>query len=141
MKFTLKQGNGTIEGGAAVIFSEALKSFSKHLKSVAGKALKKCIGNWWQKRFPGSKHYTRSKIKANRSGSVSIGVAGVSRAFHDVDIFPVNAKSLAIPLRPEAQGKSPRAFEGLFKPKGKNILAKNEGGTLVAYYALSKHVH
>lgn len=66
---------------------------------------------------------------------------GIGRAYHDIDIYPKNAEWLTIPVHPDAKGKSPTVFNNLFKPKDHNILAANEDGSLVVYYALSKHVH
>lgn len=51
-----------------------------------------------------------------------------------------NGKWLTIPLHKSAYGKTAREFKGLFKPKGKNILAQVINGSLVAIFALVKRV-
>lgn len=60
--------------------------------------MKKCIGDYWRSRFPGSRHWRSDLVKANASGSVSISVPGVSRAFHDVDIYPKRGDWLVLPV-------------------------------------------
>lgn len=45
---------------------------------------------------------------------------------------------LAIPISEEAKGKSPRDFDGLFRPKGRNVLLMKKGGELAAMFALSE---
>lgn len=52
-------------------------------------------------------------------------------------IRPKRASMLAIPISDEAKGKSPRDFDGLFRPKGKNVLLMRKGGELAAMFALS----
>lgn len=79
--------------------------------------------------------------------ALDIDIPGASRAWHDIDIYPKNGAYLAIPLLPEAEGLSPSAFSGLFRPWRKgggekmNVLALKNGSSLVFMYALSKHVH
>ena len=45
---------------------------------------------------------------------------------------------LTIPMHSDAFHHSVRDFNDLFKPKGKNILARNVNGQLVAMFALAK---
>ena len=45
---------------------------------------------------------------------------------------------LTIPMHSDAFHHSARDFNDLFKPKGKNILARNVNGQLVAMFALAK---
>lgn len=52
-------------------------------------------------------------------------------------IRPKMASMLAIPISDEAKGKSPSDFDGLFRPKGKNVLLMKKGGELAAMFALS----
>lgn len=69
---------------------------------------------------------------------------GITRAYHNLDIRAKNAKHLAIPVHREAFGVSPRDISGLFYAKSKSgteMLAKTEGGSLVAMYILKDSVH
>ena len=45
---------------------------------------------------------------------------------------------MTIPIHQSAYGKKVSDFNDLFKPKGKNILARNENGQLVAMFALAE---
>ena len=97
-------------------------------------------------RYPGSEHWDPDKVSASASestgqtsrGSVEIDVAGASRAYHDVTIRPKNAECLAIPIHSTAKGKSPRDFDDLFKPKGKNVLMRRQDTGIVAMFALAE---
>ena len=71
-------------------------------------------------------------------GNVNVNIAGAGRAYHDVTIRPVRARHLTIPIHQSAYGKKVSDFNDLFKPKGKNILARNENGQLVAMFALAE---
>ena len=56
-----------------------------------------------------------------------------------MDIRPVKAKKLTIPVHREAYGLSAKDVDGLFyakNSKGTEMLAKMEGGALVAMYIL-----
>lgn len=102
-----------------------------------------------QSKYPGSKHWDPNKITPSTGGiGVDIDIPGAGRAYHDVDIRPVNGQWLAIPLHPFLVGISAKTQPDLFRPWKKgggskmNVLAKKtEGGNLVFMYALSKHVH
>lgn len=111
---------------------------------VAAEAICKKIQDHISQRYPSSSHWDPSKVTCSGNGTkgeVNIDIPGAGRAYHDIDIYPVNAEWLTIPVHPDAKGKSAREFSNLFKPKDHNILAANENGSLVVYYALSKHVH
>lgn len=123
--------------------SELVEEFSKISKEGAidaAKAMQQCIRQHFKQRFPNSKHYSPSKV-TRAFNYVHVNVPGVARAYQDIDIYPKNAAWLCIPVNSAAKGRSPSNFSNLFKPKDHNILAANEGGNLVVYYALSKHVH
>lgn len=90
--------------------------------------------------WPGSEHWSPSKVTASAPWEVDVDVPGIAKAYRDVDIRPKNAAFLAIPVHPEAHGKKPSDIPGLFKPKGKSILAISRGGQLVAMFALSQGV-
>lgn len=69
---------------------------------------------------------------------------GITRAYHDIDIVPKTSKKLAIPLHRSAYGAAPRKTPDLFyakNAKGTEMLAKIEGGSLVAMYILKDRVH
>lgn len=82
--------------------------------------------------------------------SVTVTTPGISRAYHDIDISPVNGSHLTIPLHADAYGISPREFKGnLFrinKPgsteKG-NVLYTSDvlNKKPIAMYALVDTVH
>lgn len=95
------------------------------------------------KKYPNSTHWALDKINEGGSGtdwgSVEIDVDGADRAYNTVTILP-NGQYLTIPVHQSAMGKRAKDIEDLFKPKGKNILAKVMGGKLVAMFALVKRV-
>ena len=132
----------SIGEGLAEILTRRIESISDYAaKSKAGEALAQCIKDHWATRFPGSKFYSPNCVTSS-GAVVMIDNPGVGRAYHDVDIFPTNAEYLAIPLTDYAKSlSSPTEMDGLFKIKNHDVLARNEGGTLVCHYALSKHVH
>ena len=86
----------------------------------------------------------------NSDVSVTVTTPGISRAYHDIDIDPVNGQFLAIPLHADSYGISPREFKGnLFrinKPgsteKG-NVLYTSDvlNKKPIAMYALVDTVH
>ena len=94
------------------------------------------------KRYPGSKHWDPNKVKNGSSsklnGETIVDIESAGRAYHDVTIRPIHAKNLTIPIHQSAYGKKVSDFNDLFKPKGKNILARNVNGQLVAMFALAK---
>ena len=74
-----------------------------------------------------------------------IDVPGITRAYHSLDIRPVKAHKLSIPVAREAMlAGSPRNMQGLFyvkNAKGTEMLAKVEGGALAVMYILKDSVH
>lgn len=103
------------------------------------------IQQHFQRIYPGSKHYAPEHVYNGEGYSVVVDVPGITRAYHDLNIKPVHAQKLAIPMHREAFGvKSPREVEGLFYVKNRNgteMLAKNDGGSLVVMYILKDGVH
>lgn len=95
------------------------------------------------RKYPHSTHWALDKIRkgmaTHNTGSVEINVDGADRAYNTVTILP-NGQYLTIPVHQSAMGKQAKDIEDLFKPKGKNILAKVMGGKLVAMFALVKRV-
>ena len=100
------------------------------------------VKSWVQKRYPNSKHWDPNKVKNGSSsklnGETIVDIESAGRAYHDVTIRPVRARHLTIPIHQSAYGKKVSDFNDLFKPKGKNILARNVDGNLVAMFALAK---
>lgn len=103
-----------------------------------------------------SNHFKASDVLepvVTESGAtVAVTTLGISRAFHDLDIYPKEASALAIPLHASAYGMSPREINdrGLYtlfriNRKGStekgNVLYRNEDGQLIPMYALTAHVH
>lgn len=125
----------------ASIVDDIIKNIDR--EDVASAVAEK-IKEHFQQKYPGSKHYSPSKVNVeqgdNENYDVNVDVPGVSRAYHDIDIYPINKQWLCIPLE-AARGQSPYDIEGLFKPKGHNVLMKEVGGMLTPFFALSKHVH
>lgn len=124
----------------------------------AGRELAKLLGNWLNqlrtsRSRHGSNHFTSNDVHEPivEGDTVSVGVQtlGIGRALHDIVIQPVEATKLAIPVSEAAYGMSPREYsrfhprgtpEALFRPKGKDWLAKNEDGNLVLMYVLKDSV-
>ena len=102
----------------------------------------KAVKNWVQQIYPNSQHWDPNKVTQGDSlgviGTTNVDIPGASRAYHDVVIKPVRARHLTIPIHQIAYGKKVSDFNDLFKPKGKNILARNVNGQLVAMFALAK---
>lgn len=123
-------------------------SLAKNSGKVMTEALTFTTKNHVSTIYPGSQHWSHSKVTRGSSsgnqGEVNVAIPGATRAYHDINIRPVKAKSLTIPLHQAAYGKRASDIPGLFKIKskrGNELLARNEGGNLVLMYALSKHVH
>jgi len=127
--------------------------------NMGGEALAILIRNWMRqldssRSSHGSNHFNPSKVHdpivEGDTVGVPIYVPGITRALHDIVINPIEAKSLAIPIHESAYGMSPREYntrhpkgtpEALFKPKGKDYLAKNDNGNLVVMYLLRNSIH
>lgn len=138
---------------------EEIEKLKPSLLLEGGKALQELIAEWMRelnisRSKHGSNHFTpngvHEPIVEGDKVSVPIFIPGITRALHDIVIRPVEAKSLAIPLHAEAYGIQPREYnvvhpkgtpEALFKPKGKDYLARNDNGSLVVMYLLRKSVH
>lgn len=128
--------------GLKAIFKRIVDRLSRDFGDVAADQMTKSVKNWVQQRYPSSKHWDPNKVNKGNSlgviGTTNIDIPGAGRAFHDVLIRPVRARALTIPMHQRAYGKKASDIEGLFKPKGKNILAVNENGRLVAMFALAQ---
>lgn len=128
--------------------SEVLKRIKQKLNgmgSTISKVLTSTTRNHISSRFPGSTHYDVDKVQEGKSntspngatGESIIDIPGFSRAWHDITIRPVNAKMLAIPIHREAYGKSPRQFDNLFGIRGRKVLFRKDGESLVGMFALA----
>lgn len=100
--------------------------------------------------YPGSQHYSPSKVKAagfsdgsTPTATVDIDVPGVTRAYHDMHIRPRFKSHLTIPIHRSSYGKSAGEFRDLIYIKKKNgteLLAQKTGGGLVFLYVLKDYV-
>ncbi len=75
-----------------------------------------------------------------REGSSIVKIAGANE--FGATILPKRGKYLAVPLVPEAKGKSPRDFVGLqfIKGNGNPVLARVEGESVFPVFVLMKKV-
>ena len=132
--------------------SEILQGVVSKLNTQSGKVIQIAVSDTVKRHFqaiyPGSEHYSPNNVvngtATGNSAEVVVDVPGVTRAYHNLNIFPKRASRLAIPMHREAFGLSPRDVGGLFYTKNSNgteMLAKTEGGALVVMYILKDRVH
>lgn len=82
----------------------------------------------------------------SNGGEVHVPIAGISRAFHDLDIRPTKASALTIPVAEASYGHRVRELKrmgwDIFRPKGHDVLMgrNNDGDDPEPLYALKKHV-
>lgn len=102
-----------------------------------------------------SNHFSPNKVLepvvSEDAVTVAVAIPGITRAYHDIDIYPKEANALAIPLHESAYGISPRENNDrgtykLFRIKKDgvpgNVLYRNgDDGELIPMYALTQHVH
>lgn len=149
-------------------FEEIGKTIHQQMKSIltaAGQNLAKCIRRHMRhlnasRHNPlnsgrSSNHFSPNKVLdpviSQDAATVAVAIPGISRAYHDIDIYPKEASALAIPLHASAYGISPRenndrGIYKLFRIKKDgvpgNVLYRNdEDGSLIPMYALTQHVH
>ena len=135
---------------------EQIEKMKSSILMEGGKALQDLLKQWMRdldsaRSTHGSNFYTPYGIHnpTVEDDTVSVGIAipGITRALHDIVISPVEAKQLAIPVNEEAYGIPAREYtdrhpKTLFKPKGKDWLAKkDDSGNLVLMYILKDQVH
>lgn len=135
----------------------------------AGVRLARCIRNHLRL-LASTRHDTANKLGATPTGhfkasdvlppnatsadvSVTVTTPGISRAYHDIDIDPVNGQFLTIPLHADAYGLSASEYSErygkLFRinkkgstEKGKVLYTKDVlNGKPIPMYALTEHVH
>ena len=132
----------SIEYGLKSIFTRIINDISRDFSSTASTTMTSSVKSWVQKRYPNSNHWDPNKVNSKRGvgleGITNVDIPGASRAYYNINIRPVKAKMLTIPMHSDAFHHSVRDFNDLFKPKGKNILARNVNGQLVAMFALAK---
>lgn len=80
-------------------------------------------------KYPGSEHYNPDKVVINEvtqnSGQINVDIPGISRAYHDIDIKPINRNYITIPFE-NAIHKKPDDFSDTFvvkKKDGKKFIA------------------
>ena len=135
----------------------------------SGVRLARCIRNWIRL-LASTRHDTANKLGATPTGhfkasdvqppnatssdvSVTVTTPGISRAYHDIDIDPVNGSALTIPLHADAYGLSASEYSErygkLFRinkkgstEKGNVLYTKDVlNGKPIPMYALTTHVH
>lgn len=86
----------------------------------------------------------RCAMADDKGALITIGIPGIGRAFHDIEIRPKRARAITIPVHRLAYGKTVYELartRTIFKPKGKNYLATTEDdGTLTVLYLLRASV-
>lgn len=149
--------------------SEKLLGNMESVYRNAGVRLARCIRNHIRM-LASTRHDTANKLGATPSGhfrasdvlppnatnadvSVTVTTPGISRAYHDIDIDPVNGQFLTIPLHADAYGLSASEYSErygkLFRinqkgstEKGKVLYTKDAlNGKPIPMYALTAHVH
>ena len=119
-----------------------VNTLNKESGKVMSDSMTSTVKEHISKRYPGSKHWDPNKVNNGSSsklnGETIVDIESAGRAYHDVTIRPTHAMHLTIPIHQSAYGKKVSDFNDLFKPKGKNILARNVNGQLVAMFALAK---
>ena len=133
---------GTVGEGLSKILARIVHRLEQDSGHISTDVMTNSVKNWVQNRYPNSEHWSPSKVKKGKSigvvGETNIDIPGATRAYADITIRPKRARALTIPIHQRAYGKKVEDFKGLFKPKGKNILAVNEGGQLTAMFALAQ---
>lgn len=110
-----------------------------------GRAVADAVRRHFQDKWPGSKHWSPSKVRQGfaRGGldgaeaDVEVDVAGATRAYRDLTIRPRLRKYLAIPFK-GIKG-APRDYSGAFPVRtkdGKAFLARNAGGRMEFLFSL-----
>ena len=137
--------NNSVGGSIAKMFSSIVERVNRESGKIMSESMTKVVRDHISFKYPGSEHYNPSKVNDGKSlgiyGETNIDIPGITRAYGNLTIRPKLARALTIPLHQSAFGKKATEFDDLFIPKGKNILARSEGGQLVAMYALASSVN
>ena len=149
--------------------AEKLQAGMSSVYRNAGVRLARCIRNH-MRLLASTRHETANRLGATPTNhfkasdvqppnatssdvSVTVTTPGISRAYHDIDIDPVNGQFLTIPLHADAYGLSASEYSErygkLFRinkkgstEKGKVLYTKDVlNGKPVPLYALVSHVH
>ena len=138
----LTSENVEVGVGISTLLKKIIGQLERESGKVMSDSMTSTVKEHISKRYPGSKHWEPNKVKNGSSsklnGETIVDIESAGRAYHDVTIRPTHARHLTIPIHQSAYGKKVSDFNDLFKPKGKNILARNENGQLVAMFALAK---
>ena len=146
----VSQSNQPIEMYLASVFKRALQAIQDDSGKIMADSMTKTTRDHFERKYPGSQHYSPSKVNPGDSlgvlGQVDIDIPGVTRAYHDIDIRPRYKKHLAIPMHGNAfLGKPAEVPDLLFikKKDGSAFLAQQlaNGSGLRFMYALKDHVH
>lgn len=119
---------------------EILRKVKEKLDTQSGPVirdgLRTTVRRHFQSIYPNSKHYDPERViddyARGNVGAVEIHVPGITRAYHDMHIRPVDAKKLTIPLHRSAYGKKASEFGDLFyakTKKGTELLGRRTYGT------------
>lgn len=144
--------NQPIEKAIYQVYAKVLDKIS-HSGKIISDALKFTTQRHFQKIYPNSKHYNPQKVRngttfnsqTKASGSINIDVAGITRAYKNLNIRPIKSRALTIPMHRSAYGKKASEFNDLFlikKKNGKSFLARNNGNNGITFmYFLAKSVY
>lgn len=134
------QDGGTVGEGLSKMLARIVGKLEQEAGHISTDVMTKSVKNWVQNRYPSSKHWSPSNVTKGNSmgvvGETNIDIPGAARAYTDITIRPISARALTIPIHQSAYGKKVQDFNDLFKPKGKNYLARIENGSLVAMFDL-----
>lgn len=149
--------------------AEKLQAGMSSVYRNAGVRLARCIRNH-MRLLASTRHETANRLGATPTNhfkasdvqppnatsadvSVTVTTPGISRAYHDIDIDPVNGSALTIPLHADAYGLSASEYSErygkLFRinkkgstEKGNVLYTKDVlNGKPIPMYALTEHVH
>ncbi len=143
-------------------FGAKISQGMNSILTAAGSNIAKCISRHLRRLnasrhkggHPPSNHFSPDHVLepvvSNDTVTVGVAIPGISRAYHDIDIYPKEASALAIPLHATAYGISPREINDrgtykLFRIKKDgvpgNVLYRSEDNQIIPMYALTAHVH
>lgn len=143
IRFYTKEGE-TPAQGIRDILKRVADALNRSGETI-GMSMAATTQNHFVRRFGVSGHYSPQNVKPGDSsgstGEAVVGVAGASRAYHDVLIVPRLRRRLTIPLHKAAYGREATEFDDLFyvrTKKGTELLGRNEGRGVTWMYVLAK---
>ena len=144
LRFTGPNGE-SINNAVSNLFNNMLNLLREKSGKMIQWALLFTTKNHIKERYPNSQHWNPDKVTEDSvdtlSGSINIDIPGVTRNYHDLDIYPRQRRALTIPIHPMAKRHKAADFNNLFKPRGKDYLALLLNGVLTPLFLLRKHVH